>query len=81
MNITKFSQEYHEKMFPGYVSKFRETDPEFIERFDNFALEKFSYGYHLLKKMWHSRQSNPAMPVGFPHQVSWNGMRRYSSTQ
>ena len=40
MNITKFSQEYHEKMFPGYVSKFRETDPEFIERFDNFAFDE-----------------------------------------
>jgi len=40
MNITKFSQEYHERMFPDYVSKFRETDPEFIERFDNFAFDE-----------------------------------------
>lgn len=38
--ITKFSQEYHEKMFPGYVSKLEETDPEFIERFDNFAFDE-----------------------------------------
>ncbi|MBQ7516532.1 MAG: carboxymuconolactone decarboxylase family protein [Schwartzia sp.] len=27
-------------MFPGYESKFRETDPEFIERFDNFAFDE-----------------------------------------
>ena len=40
MAITAFSQEYHEKMFPGYVSKFLETDPEFIERFDNFAFDE-----------------------------------------
>jgi hypothetical protein len=26
--------EYHEKMFPGCVSDFIRTDPEFIERFD-----------------------------------------------
>ena len=32
MAITDFAKEYHEKMFPGYVSKFLETDPEFIER-------------------------------------------------
>ena len=37
MAITEFAKEYHEKMFPGYKSKFLETDPEFIERFDNFA--------------------------------------------
>ena len=27
-------------MFPGYHSKFLETDPEFIERFDNFAFDE-----------------------------------------
>jgi 4-carboxymuconolactone decarboxylase len=27
-------------MFPGYASKFPETDPEFIERFDNFAFDE-----------------------------------------
>ena len=27
-------------MFPGYQSKFLETDPEFIERFDNFAFDE-----------------------------------------
>lgn len=40
MAITEFSKRYHEKMFPGYVSKFLETDPEFIERFDNFAFDE-----------------------------------------
>ena len=27
-------------MFPGYVYRFLETDPEFIERFDNFAFDE-----------------------------------------
>lgn len=40
MEISEFAREYHEKMFPGYMSKFRETDPEFIERFDNFAFDE-----------------------------------------
>lgn len=40
MEITAFAKEYHERMFPGYVSKFLETDPEFIERFDNFAFDE-----------------------------------------
>lgn len=42
MAITEFSKNYHEKMFPKYHSAFLETDPEFIERFDNFALTKLS---------------------------------------
>jgi 4-carboxymuconolactone decarboxylase len=40
MEITKRAEEYHERMFPGYTSKFLETDPEFIERFDNFAFDE-----------------------------------------
>ena len=40
MAITENARRYHEKMFPGYVSKFLETDPEFIERFDNFAFDE-----------------------------------------
>ena len=40
MGISRFSKEYHEKMFPGYVSRLLETDPEFIERFDNFAFDE-----------------------------------------
>ena len=39
MAITEFSKNYHEKMFPGYHSDFLETDPEFIERFDNFQYD------------------------------------------
>ena len=27
-------------MFPGYASSFLETDPEFIERFDNFSFDE-----------------------------------------
>lgn len=38
--ITQAAQEFHEKMFPGYVSDFLRTDPEFIERFDNFAFDE-----------------------------------------
>ncbi|MDO4937944.1 MAG: carboxymuconolactone decarboxylase family protein [Sutterellaceae bacterium] len=30
---------YHERLFPGYVSKFPDTDPEFIDRFDTFAFD------------------------------------------
>ena len=40
MAITEKAKEYHEKMFPNYKSKFLETDPEFIERFDNFAFDE-----------------------------------------
>lgn len=40
MVITDNAKNYHEKMFPGYVSDFLRTDPEFIERFDNFAFDE-----------------------------------------
>ncbi|MCM1221155.1 MAG: carboxymuconolactone decarboxylase family protein [Lachnospiraceae bacterium] len=40
MAITEAAKAYHEKMFPEYQSKFLETDPEFIERFDNFAFDE-----------------------------------------
>ena len=40
MAISNAAQEYHERMFPGCQSKFLETDPEFIERFDNFAFDE-----------------------------------------
>ena len=40
MAITDKAKEYHERMFPGYVSNFLETDPEFIEIFDNFAFDE-----------------------------------------
>ena len=35
------------KMFPGYVSSFLQTDPEFIERFDNFAFDEVVNHSHL----------------------------------
>lgn len=44
MALTQKAKEYHEKMFPGYVSEFLRTDPEFIERFDNFAFDEVA-GY------------------------------------
>lgn len=40
MAITEKAKVYHEKMFPGYQSDFLRTDPEFIERFDNFAFDE-----------------------------------------
>lgn len=40
MAMTQNAKKYHEKMFPGYVSDFLRTDPEFIERFDNFAFDE-----------------------------------------
>lgn len=40
MAISENAKAYHEKMFPGYESDFLRTDPEFIERFDNFAFDE-----------------------------------------
>ena len=40
MAITEKAKAYHEKMFPGYQSEFLETDPEFMERFENFAFDE-----------------------------------------
>lgn len=40
MAVTDRAKRYHEKMFPGHVSQLLETDPEFIERFDNFAFDE-----------------------------------------
>ena len=40
MAINERAQQYHERMFPGYRSGFLETDPEFIELFDNFAFDE-----------------------------------------
>ncbi len=38
--LTDNAASFHERMFPGYVSDFLRTDPEFIERFDNFAFDE-----------------------------------------
>lgn len=40
MAISDFAKQYHEQMFPGYKSQLLETDPEFIELFDNFAFDE-----------------------------------------
>lgn len=40
MAINENAKAYHERMFPGYRSDFLRTDPEFIERFDNFAFDE-----------------------------------------
>lgn len=40
MAISAFSKQYLEKMVPGQPSKLLETDPEFAERFSNFAFDE-----------------------------------------
>lgn len=40
MAISEKAKQYYEKMFPGHVSKFLETDPEFIECFNSFAFDE-----------------------------------------
>lgn len=40
MAISEFAKEYHERMFSGNESDFLRTDPEFIERLDNFAFDE-----------------------------------------
>lgn len=40
MAISDFTKEYNEKMFSDVVSELRVSDPEFIERFDNFAFDE-----------------------------------------
>ena len=40
MAITEEAKKYYKKMFPDNISEFLETDPEFIERFYNFAFDE-----------------------------------------
>ena len=40
MDISEFAKRYHEKMFPDCNPEFAETDPEFVERFQNFAFDE-----------------------------------------
>ena len=40
MEISKAAQDYHKRMLPGCQSRLLDTDPEFIERFDNFAFDE-----------------------------------------
>ena len=36
----KIAQKNHDEMFPNHVSTLKQTDPEFIEIFDNFAFDE-----------------------------------------
>ena len=43
MELSAYSKQYQEKMFPGCPSSLaslKETDPEFYERFANFAFDE-----------------------------------------
>ena len=39
-HLTEAAVRNHEQLFPGYESKVKETDPELIEIFDNFAFDE-----------------------------------------
>lgn len=40
LTISEFAKQYYEKMFPDSTFAFAETDPEFTERFVNFAFDE-----------------------------------------
>lgn len=40
MKVTESAKQYLEKMFPGQESSLAKTDPEFTERFENFAFDE-----------------------------------------
>lgn len=40
MNITPFAEEYRARLFPGGIPELEHTDPEFMERFYNFAFDE-----------------------------------------
>jgi 4-carboxymuconolactone decarboxylase len=45
MSITKAAQANHDELFPNHQSTLKVTDPEFVELFDNFALDEvIAYG-------------------------------------
>jgi 4-carboxymuconolactone decarboxylase len=46
-DLTPAAIRNHEALFPGYVSKVKETDPELIEVFDNFAFDEVLRHGHL----------------------------------
>lgn len=43
----KIAQKNHDEMFPNHVSTLKQTDPEFIEIFDNFAFDEVLQHSHL----------------------------------
>lgn len=40
MNITEAAHKIHEELWPGYQSKAKQTDPDLIQVFDNFAFDE-----------------------------------------
>ena len=40
MNISETAQKNHDELWPDYKSKAKQTDPELIEVFDNFAFDQ-----------------------------------------
>jgi len=40
MNISETAQNEHDLLWPNYISKAKETDPDLIEIFDNFAFDE-----------------------------------------
>lgn len=45
MAITEAARNNHDELFPGHVSTLKDTDPELIEVFDNFAFDEvLQYG-------------------------------------
>jgi 4-carboxymuconolactone decarboxylase len=40
MTVSEEAQKNHEELFPGHVSTLRQTDPELIQYFDNFAFDE-----------------------------------------
>ena len=40
MQISKFARDYHAKMFPEFKEIMQGSDPELIERYENFAYWK-----------------------------------------
>ena len=39
-NLTEVAIQNHEELWPGYISKAKDTDPELIEIFDNWAFDE-----------------------------------------
>ena len=40
MAISETARKNHDELFPGHVSTLKDTDPELIEYFDNFAFDE-----------------------------------------
>ncbi|WP_048000645.1 carboxymuconolactone decarboxylase family protein [Lactiplantibacillus herbarum] len=47
----KIAQQNHDEMFPNHVSTLKQTDPEFIDVFDNFAFDEVLQHSHLETKL------------------------------